>query len=289
MTANELRTMYVNFFKERGHREIASASLLPENDPTVLFTTAGMHPLVPYLLGEKHPSGKRLTDIQKCVRTEDIDEVGDDTHCTFFEMLGNWSLGDYFKQESISMSFDFLTNYLHIPLERLAVTVFAGDELVPADVEAEEIWKNFGLKSDQIFRYGRDNNWWGPAGQTGPCGPDTEIFYDMGKPKCNPNCGPSCQCGKYVEIWNNVFMQFNKEADGSFTALKQKNVDTGMGLERVLTIFNGKTNVYDTELFIPIIQMLKKLLRRKKKTSLNVIRELFVSILERLLLFWGTQ
>ncbi len=266
MTANELRTMYVNFFKERGHKEIASASLLPENDPTVLFTTAGMHPLAPYLLGEKHPSGKRLTDVQKCVRTEDIDEVGDDTHCTFFEMLGNWSLGDYFKQESISMSFDFLTNYLHIPLERLAVTVFEGDELVPADVEAEEIWKSFGLKSDQIFRYGRDNNWWGPAGQTGPCGPDTEIFYDMDKPKCGPNCGPSCKCGKYVEIWNNVFMQFNKEADGTFTELKQRNVDTGMGLERVLTIFNGKTNVYDTELFIPIMQTLEEILEKEGKS-----------------------
>ncbi|MBD5476741.1 MAG: alanine--tRNA ligase [Lachnospiraceae bacterium] len=265
MTANELRTMYVNFFKERGHKEIASASLLPENDPTVLFTTAGMHPLVPYLLGEKHPSGKRLTDVQKCVRTEDIDEVGDDTHCTFFEMLGNWSLGDYFKQESVSMSFDFLTNYLHIPLERLAVTVFEGDELVPADVEAEEIWKSFGLKNDQIFRYGRDNNWWGPAGQTGPCGPDTEIFYDMDKPKCGPNCGPSCKCGKYVEIWNNVFMQFNKEADGTFTELEQKNVDTGMGLERVLTIFNGKTNVYDTELFIPIMQTLEEILEKEGK------------------------
>lgn len=265
MTANELRTMYVNFFKERGHKEIASASLLPENDPTVLFTTAGMHPLVPYLLGEKHPGGKRLTDVQKCVRTEDIDEVGDDTHCTFFEMLGNWSLGDYFKKESISMSFDFLTNYLHIPLERLAVTVFEGDELATADVEAEEIWKSFGFKSDQIFRYGRENNWWGPAGQTGPCGPDTEIFYDMGKSKCGPNCGPSCKCGKYVEIWNNVFLQFNKEVDGTFTELKQKNVDTGMGLERVLTIFNGKTNVYDTELFIPIMQTLEKILEKEGK------------------------
>ena len=213
MTANELRTMYVNFFKERGHKEIASASLLPENDPTVLFTTAGMHPLVPYLLGEKHPSGKRLTDVQKCVRTEDIDEVGDDTHCTFFEMLGNWSLGDYFKQESISMSFEFLTKHLNIPVERLAVTVFEGDEVVSADEEAVEIWKSHGLKDEQIFRYGREDNWWGPAGQTGPCGPDTEIFYDMGKPKCGLKCGPSCHCGKYVEIWNNVFMQFNKEAD----------------------------------------------------------------------------
>ena len=260
MTAQELRTMYVNFFKERGHKEIASASLLPENDPTVLFTTAGMHPLVPYLLGEKHPAGKRLTDVQKCVRTEDIDEVGDDTHCTFFEMLGNWSLGDYFKKESISMSFEFLTKYLNIPVERLAVTVFEGDELVPADEEAVEIWKSHGLLEEQIYRYGREDNWWGPAGQTGPCGPDTEIFYDMGKPKCGPNCGPSCHCGKYVEIWNNVFMQFNKESDGSFTELAQKNVDTGMGLERVLTIFNGKTNVYDTELFQPVMKKLEEFL-----------------------------
>ena len=260
MTAQELRTMYVNFFKERGHKEIASASLLPENDPTVLFTTAGMHPLVPYLLGEKHPAGKRLTNVQKCVRTEDIDEVGDDTHCTFFEMLGNWSLGDYFKQESISMSFEFLTKYLNIPMERLAVTVFEGDELVPADEEAVEIWKSLGLSEEQIYRYGREDNWWGPAGQTGPCGPDTEIFYDMGKTKCGPDCGPSCHCGKYVEIWNNVFMQFNKEADGSFTELAQKNVDTGMGLERVLTIFNGKTNVYDTELFIPVMTKLCEVL-----------------------------
>lgn len=265
MTAKELRTMYVNFFKERGHKEIASASLLPENDPTVLFTTAGMHPLVPYLLGEKHPEGKRLTDIQKCVRTEDIDEVGDDTHLTFFEMMGNWSLGDYFKEESISMSFEFLTKYLQIPVERLAVTVFEGDESVPADEEAENIWKNLGLKEEQIFHYGRDDNWWGPAGQTGPCGPDTEIFYDMGKPKCGPDCGPSCHCGKYVEIWNNVFMQFKKEADGSFTELRQKNVDTGMGLERVLTIFNGKTNVYETELFTPIMTKLEEILETEGK------------------------
>lgn len=266
MTANELRTMYLDFFKTRGHREIASASLLPENDPTVLFTTAGMHPLVPYLLGEKHSGGKRLTGIQKCVRTDDIDEVGDDTHLTFFEMMGNWSLGDYFKQESISMSFDFLTNYLHIPAERLAVTVFEGDDTVPVDLEAEQIWRSMGLTSEQIFRYGREDNWWGPAGQTGPCGPDTEIFYDMGRPKCGPECGPSCKCGKYVEIWNNVFMQFKKEADGSFSELKQKNVDTGMGLERVLTIFNGKTNVYETELFLPVMQRLGEILEGHGKS-----------------------
>lgn len=263
MTAKELRTMYVEFFKERGHLEIPSASLLPENDPTVLFTTAGMHPLVPYLLGEKHPGGKRLTAIQKCVRTVDIDEVGDDMHLTFFEMMGNWSLGDYFKEESIAMSYDFLTNHLHIPPERLAVTVFEGDETVPRDSEAEEIWMAQGLKREQVFRYGREENWWGPAGQTGPCGPDTEIFYDMGKPACGPDCGPACKCGKYVEIWNNVFMKYNKMADGSFVELKQKNVDTGMGLERVLTIFNGKTNVYETELFWPVMERLELFLEER--------------------------
>ncbi|WP_349670757.1 alanine--tRNA ligase [Lacrimispora sp.] len=260
MTASELRKMYVDFFKEKEHKLIASASLLPENDPTVLFTTAGMHPLVPYLLGESHPQGKRLTAIQKCLRTGDIDEVGDDTHLTFFEMMGNWSLGDYFKEEAISMSFDFLTNSLNIPIERIAVTVFEGDLTVPRDNEAEDIWKNKGLKQSQIYAYGREENWWGPPGQTGPCGPDTEIFYDMGKPKCSDHCGPACKCGKYVEIWNNVFMKFNKEADGSFTELKQKNVDTGMGLERVLTIFNGKTNVYDTELFIPVMTQLNNII-----------------------------
>lgn len=260
MTASELRKMYVDFFKEKGHKVIASASLLPENDPTVLFTTAGMHPLVPYLLGETHPQGRRLTDVQKCLRTGDIDEVGDDTHLTFFEMMGNWSLGDYFKEEAISMSFEFLTNVLNIPIERIAVTVFEGDLTVPKDTETETIWKNKGLKQTQIYFYGREENWWGPPGKTGPCGPDTEIFYDMGKPKCSDHCGPACKCGKYVEIWNNVFMKFNKEADGSFTELKQKNVDTGMGLERVLTIFNGKTNVYDTELFIQVMTHLNNII-----------------------------
>ena len=260
MTASELRKMYVDFFKEKGHKVIASASLLPENDPTVLFTTAGMHPLVPYLLGESHPQGRRLTSIQKCLRTGDIDEVGDDTHLTFFEMMGNWSLGDYFKEEVISMSFDFLTNVLNIPIERIAVTVFEGDLTVPKDTETEAIWKNKGLKQTQIYAYGREENWWGPPGQTGPCGPDTEIFYDMGKPKCSDHCGPACNCGKYVEIWNLVFMKFKREADGSFTELKQKNVDTGMGLERVLTIFNGKTNVYDTELFIPVMTHLNNII-----------------------------
>lgn len=260
MTANELRRMYVEFFEDKGHKEIASASLLPENDPTVLFTTAGMHPLVPYLLGEKHPLGKRLTDVQKCIRTGDIDEVGDDTHCTFFEMLGNWSLGDYFKEESIAMSYEFLTKKLNIPVEKLAVTVFEGDELIPKDIETAKIWREQGLSEEQIY-YRREENWWGPAGQTGPCGPDTEIFYDMGKLKCSKNCGPACKCGKYVEIWNNVFMQYKKEADGSLHKLSQINVDTGMGLERVLTILNGKTNVYETELFVPVMTVLENMLK----------------------------
>lgn len=259
MKANELRRMYVKFFEKMGHREIGSASLFPENDPSVLFTTAGMHPLVPYLLGEKHPLGKRLVDIQKCVRTGDIDEVGDDTHLTFFEMLGNWSLGDYFKKESITMSYIFLTEYLKIPVEKLAVTVFEGDSTVPRDTEAADIWRQNGLKEEQIYYYGRSENWWGPAGKTGPCGPDTEIFYDMGKEKCNENCGPACKCGKYVEIWNNVFMEYYKNEDGTYSALTQKNVDTGMGLERVLTVINGYKNVYETELFQPVVKKIESL------------------------------
>jgi alanyl-tRNA synthetase len=259
MTANELRQMYIQFFEERGHKAIASASLFPDNDPSVLFTTAGMHPLIPYLLGEKHPLGKRLVDIQKCFRTGDIDEVGDLTHLTFFEMLGNWSLGDYFKTESISMSYDFLVSSLKIPVESLAVTVFEGDDAVCRDTEAYDIWKQKGLSDSQIFFYGRDENWWGPAGITGPCGPDTEIFFDTGKPKCSETCGPACGCGKYVEIWNNVFMEYNKNADGTYSSLNQKNVDTGMGLERILPIINGVNTVYKTELFLPVIEEIEKL------------------------------
>lgn len=251
MDSDKLRQLYLKYFEERGHAVIPSASLIPENDPTVLFTTAGMHPLVPYLLGEKHPAGNRLTDVQKCVRTGDIDEVGDATHCTFFEMLGNWSLGDYFKEEAIKYSFEFLTSpkYLGIPIERLAVSVFAGDEDAPRDVESAEIWKKLGIPEDKIFFLPKENNWWGPAGMTGPCGPDTEMFVDTGKPKCGPDCSPACSCGKYVEIWNDVFMQYNKTAEGRFEPLKQKNVDTGMGLERTLCILNGVKSVYETDLF----------------------------------------
>ena len=258
-----MRDTFVNFFKERGHAYISSASLIPENDPTVLFTTAGMHPLVPYLLGEKHPAGKRLVDFQKCVRTGDIDEVGDASHLTFFEMLGNWSLGDYFKKESIAWSYELLTDVLKINPENLAVTAFEGEGDIPKDTETAELWKSHGLRDDQIYFYGREDNWWGPAGQTGPCGPDTEIFFDDGRPKCGPKCGPSCHCGKFTEIWNNVFMQYNKNADGTFTPLAQKNVDTGMGLERILRILNGKETVYDTPLFAGIIGKVEELSGKK--------------------------
>ncbi len=268
MTAQELRKLYIEFFEKKGHKEIVSASLLPENDPSVLFTTAGMHPLIPYLLGEKHPLGNRLVDVQKCVRTCDIDQVGDGFHLTFFEMLGNWSLGDYFKAESIAMSFELLTTRLNIPINKLAVTVFEGDETGPRDTEAYMLWRNQGLSETQIYFYGRDENWWGPAGVTGPCGPDTEIFYDTGKPKCSDLCGPACNCGKYVEIWNNVFMEYNKNADGSYTLLKQKNVDTGMSLERLYAIINNLNSVYETEFFLPMISKMHEL-TGIEVTSLN--------------------
>lgn len=263
MDAQQMRETYVNFFKERGHAYIRSAPLIPENDPTVLFTTAGMHPLVPYLLGEKHPAGNRLTDFQKCVRTGDIDEVGDASHLTFFEMLGNWSLGDYFKKESIGWSYEFLTSVLGMDPDHLAVTAFEGEGDIPRDDETADIWKSHGIRDDQIYFYGKEDNWWGPAGQTGPCGPDTEIFFDDGRPKCGPKCGPSCHCGKFTEIWNNVFMQYFKDTDGKFTPLKQKNVDTGMGLERILRILNGKETVYDTPLFTRIIGKLEELSGKK--------------------------
>ena len=272
MEAQELREAFVNFFKERGHTYIRSASLIPENDPTVLFTTAGMHPLVPYLLGEKHPGGKRLVDFQKCIRTGDIEEVGDASHLTFFEMLGNWSLGDYFKKESIEFSMDLLQNVLKISKENLAVTAFEGEEGIPKDVETVEYWKRLGMRDDQIFFYGRKDNWWGPAGQTGPCGPDTEIFFDNGQKKCCPDCGPSCHCGKYTEMWNNVFMQYFKDKDGNFTPLQQKNVDTGMGLERVLCVVNGVKSVYDTSLFTGIIGKLEELSGKRYEDDVKAFR-----------------
>ena len=272
MISTTLRKLYLDFFKDRGHAVIQGASLIPENDPTVLFTTAGMHPLVPYLSGEKHPQGTRLTDVQKCVRTGDIDEVGDATHCTFCEMLGTWSLGDYFKKEAISWSFEFLTEVLKIDKNRLAVSVFAGDETAPRDEEAASIWMKCGIPADRIFFLPKKNNWWGPAGQTGPCGTDTEMFIDTGKPKCSEDCSPACDCGKYIEIWNDVFMQYNKQADGSFAPLAQKNVDTGMGLERTLCILNGYKSVYETDLFQNAIAKLEELSGKKYGESDEVTK-----------------
>ena len=261
VNAKQLRQMWFDFFRKHGHAIIGSASLIPENDPTVLFTTAGMHPLVPYLLGEKHPAGVRLADVQKCVRTGDIDEVGDASHCTFFEMLGNWSLGDYFKDEMIPWSYEFLTSpeYLGIDPKRLAVSVFAGDTDCPRDERSAELWEKAGIAHDRIFFLPKENNWWGPAGITGPCGPDSEMFIDNGQPKCCDECSPACDCGKYLEIWNDVFMQFNKTVDGKYEPLKQKNVDTGMGLERTLCILQGKKSVYETDLFAPIIAAIESI------------------------------
>ena len=273
MEAQELREAYIDFFKARGHAQIRSASLVPENDPTVLFTTAGMHPLVPYLLGEKHPAGTRLTDFQKCVRTGDIDEVGDASHLTFFEMLGNWSLGDYFKKDSITWSYQLLQEVLHIPPELLAVTAFAGDDDAPKDTETAEIWEAQGIAKDHIFFLPKEDNWWGPAGQTGPCGPDTEIFFiDKTKKPCGPECRPGCHCGYYTEIWNNVFMQYFKDKDGKFTPLKQKNVDTGMGLERALRVVNHVETVYDTPLFQPIISKIEELSGKKYADNMKAFR-----------------
>ena len=258
MKAIEIRNKYLEFFKKHGHSVIPSAPLIPENDPSVLFTTAGMQPLVPYLLGEKHPEGTRLTDYQKCLRTNDIDEVGDNRHLTYFEMLGNWSLGDYFKEEAIAMSFEFLTKELGIPVEKLSVTCFAGDEDCPRDTVTAECWKKAGIPEDRIYYFGKDDNWW-IAGEEGPCGSDTEMFYDTGKPKCSKDCNPSCGCGKYVEIWNNVFMEYFKTKDGKYTKLKQRNVDTGLGLERMTMLLEGKETPFDTELFKPVMDKLQEL------------------------------
>ena len=257
MKAIEIRNKYLNYFKEHGHKIIPSSSLIPENDPSVLFTTAGMQPLVPYLLGEKHPEGRRLTDYQKCFRTVDIDEVGDNRHLTYFEMLGNWSLGDYFKEESIKMSYDFLTKELGIPSEKISVTCFKGDEDCARDNVAYEAWKKAGIPDDRIYFFGKDDNWW-IAGEEGPCGPDTEMFYDTGMEKCSEKCDPSCGCGKYVEIWNNVFMEFYKDKNG-YRKLEQQNVDTGLGLERMTMLLQGKKTPFEIELFAPIMKKLEQL------------------------------
>jgi len=272
MKAIEIRNKYLNFFKNHGHVVIPSAPLIPENDPSVLFTTAGMQPLVPYLLGEPHPAGTRLTDYQKCVRTNDIDEVGDNRHLTYFEMLGNWSLGDYFKEESIQMSYDFLTKELGIPVEKLSVTCFAGDEDCARDEVTASCWKKAGIPEERIYYFGKDDNWW-IAGETGPCGPDTEMFYDTGKPKCSPECNPSCGCGKYVEIWNNVFMEFYKDENGKYSKLKQHNVDTGLGLERMTMLLEGKETPFETELFAPIMEKLVELQKVDNIASRRIVAE----------------
>ena len=272
MKAIEIRNKYLNFFKNHGHAVIPSAPLIPENDPSVLFTTAGMQPLVPYLLGEPHPAGTRLTDYQKCVRTNDIDEVGDNRHLTYFEMLGNWSLGDYFKEESIQMSYDFLTKELGIPVEKLSVTCFAGDEDCARDEVTASCWKKAGIPEERIYYFGKDDNWW-IAGETGPCGPDTEMFYDTGKPKCSPECNPSCGCGKYVEIWNNVFMEFYKDENGKYSKLKQHNVDTGLGLERMTMLLEGKETPFETELFAPIMDKLVELQKVDNIASRRIVAE----------------
>lgn len=260
MTANELRRRYIDFFTARGHAEISGKSLIPENDPTVLFTTAGMHPLVPYILGEPHPAGERLVNVQKCIRTGDIEEVGDESHLTFFEMLGNWSLGDYFKDEAIRMSWEFLTSpeWLGIDPDSISVSVFSGDEDVPRDEESAAAWREVGVPGERIHFLGRKDNWWGPAGQTGPCGPDSEMFIDTGIPG-SAESRPGVSDGKFLEIWNDVFMQYNKGADGTYSPLARTCVDTGMGVERTIAILQGKRSVYETEVFQPIIAEIEKL------------------------------
>lgn len=269
--ANELKKEYIEFFKSKNHKEIKSASLIPENDSSVLFTTAGMQPLVPYLLGENHPSGRRIVDSQKCLRTVDIDDIGDSSHLTFFEMLGNWSLGDYFKEESIEYSFEFLTKHLMIPIEKLAVTVFQGDEDAPRDEVSAKKWEELGIKKENIFYLPKDHNWWW-AGEEGPCGPDTEIFYIFDKEKCCEECSPACDCSKYMEIWNNVFMEYNKTKEG-LIPLKQKNVDTGMGLERIVTVSQNKNSVYDTDIFENTMNKINELSKEDNIISKRIVAD----------------
>ncbi len=271
---NELRQKYLEYFHAHGHQIISSSSIIPENDPTVLFTTAGMHPLVPYLLGTNHPSGKRLTDCQKCIRTSDIDEVGDASHLTFFEMLGNWSLGDYFKEDAIKFSYEFLTSekYLGIPKEKLYFTVFAGDKDTPRDTESYNIWRSLGVSEDHLFFLPKENNFWILGSGIGPCGPDTEMFYDTGKEKCSDNCNPSCDCGKYLEIWNDVFMEYYKDENGHLDKLKQQNVDTGMGLERTIAVLNGYKSVYEASVFTKVKERLEELSNLKYEDNLQSFR-----------------
>ena len=279
LTANELRKLFIDFFVSKGHVQISGASVIPENDPTVLFTTAGMHPLVPYLLGQEHPAGNRLTDYQKCIRTGDIDSVGDPHHLTCFEMLGNWSLGDYFKKEMIPWSYEFLTKVLEIPAEKLSVTVFAGEEGIPRDTESAELWHSMGIPYERIYFMPREDNWWGPAGETGPCGPDTEMFIDTGRPACGPDCKPGCSCGKYFEVWNDVLMGYRKTKEGKYVEMERKCIDTGMGIERTIAILQGKKSVYDTEVMQPILKVIGNLAgvsyhdNEEKDVSMRIIAD----------------
>jgi alanyl-tRNA synthetase len=280
MDSKKLKTLYIEFFKQKGHKDIPNAPLVPQEDPTVLFTTAGMHPLVPFLLSQPHPLGKRLVNNQKCIRTDDIDEIGDEFHLTFFEMLGNWSLGDYFKKEAIEFSFEFLTDkkWLGLDKKKLCVSVFAGDKDAPRDEESAKVWQSLGIPKERIFYLPKKDNWWGPAGNTGPCGPDTEMFYETGKDKCGKDCKPGCGCGKYFEIWNDVFMQYNKTADGKYELLKQKNVDTGMGVERTVAVLENKKSVYEIDTFKPIVEKIKEMTKiklpdKKQEKSIRIIAD----------------
>ena len=278
MTTKQLKDMWIDFYTSKNHVQIAPASLVPENDNSVLFTTAGMHPLVPYLLGKPHPKGKRLCDYQKCVRTNDIESVGDASHLTFFEMLGSWSLGDYFKEQAIEYSFEFLTSpkYLGLPLDRLAFTVFAGDESAPRDEVAYQKWVSLGVDPSHVFFLPKEHNWWA-AGETGPCGPDTEMFYITDKEPCGPNCSPACDCGRYLEIWNDVFMGYTKHtADGKVEELEKKNIDTGMGLERTVCVLNGYDSVYDVDSFQIAIQKLEELSGKSYHDSEDVTKAMRV-------------
>lgn len=273
MTSNELRQKFLKFFEEKGHKVIPSASLVPENDPSVLFTTAGMHPLVPYLMGEKHPSGKKLVDVQKCIRTGDIDEVGDIQHLTFFEMLGYWSLGDYFKKESIHYTFDFYTKILGFDADKISVTVFKGDDDAQFDEESYNTWKEVGIPDKRIYKYPKKENWWLSPTETGPCGPCTEMFIDTGLDVCGPDCGPACNCDKFVEIGNNVFMEYFKNHEGKFEKLAQRNVDVGLGFERLVMIVNGLNTVFETDLFAGIVTKIKELAKNSDESSMRIIAD----------------
>jgi alanyl-tRNA synthetase len=274
LNSRELRKKFLAFFREKNHAIISSASLIPDQDPTVLFTTAGMHPLKPYLLGQPHPSGTRLANVQKCIRTVDIDNVGDATHITFFEMLGSWSLGDYFKKEAIEWSYEFLTDprWLNLDPEKLHITIFAGDAEAPRDEESFKFWNDLGIPKDRIYYLPREDNWWGPAGATGPCGPCTEMFYNTGKSSCSPECQPGCSCGKYFEVWNDVFMTYNKRADGSYSLLRQHNVDTGMGIERTVTVLSGKPSVYETDTLVPLMTEIRALAQIEQEPTPHQIK-----------------